>query len=673
MNIFKRSLNAKIVLLVSCLSVLSFTVIVGLAIYWQYTGMIEQLGDSLTRSSELITHTIERPMIIGDDDATRGEIEGMAKKFPDTGLFLTDFRGNVTYSTDAKAVRQNFSTYYGDAEVADFALRGITSQTADNTLIAVKGKNVFIRTTSVMNAPSCYHCHGASKKILGAMVFVQDVSGRIGMITNHIINIVLVCVLGLILLVGLLTWFIHYGVIKRIAAIVSVSDKVADGDFSVQFTDASQDELGVLANNLGRMVGVLKEQLGFSKGILNGMSISCYVVDTHENISFVNAHTLELLGLEGQPGDYTGTSIAEILYEDPDHPTVVGKVMRERVVVEKQHMDLNNRQGYEMYGLIDAAPLYDLDQKLIGAFAIITDLTEVRAQQRKIEEQNTLIAAAAQDAHNISGKVATAAEELADQVTQASKGADEQRSRVTEMATAVEQMNATVMDVARNASEAASNTDQTKEQAQKGMQDLTLAIDAIGMVQKRVHQMKIHMDNLGLKSDEIGKIIGVINDIADQTNLLALNAAIEAARAGDAGRGFAVVADEVRKLAEKTMSATKEVASVVHGIQSGTKTSSDEMDKANEEVEKTVRLGKQAGDSLGQIVVLVDASADQVRAIATAAEEQSVSSEQIARSAEEVNSIASETAQVMNESSTAVSSLSQLAADLNAIIEKMRG
>lgn len=75
------------------------------------------------------------------------------------------------------------------------------------------------------------------------------------------------------------------------------------------------------------------------------------------------------------------------------------------------------------------------------------------------------------------------------------------------------------------------------------------------------------MVGLGGQAENIGKVLGVINDIADQTNLLALNAAIEAARAGDAGRGFAVVADEVRKLAEKTMLATKEVGNAILAIQ----------------------------------------------------------------------------------------------------------
>jgi methyl-accepting chemotaxis protein len=672
MNMLRKSLNAKIGLLVSALSFLGFAVVVGLAVYWQYTGMVEQLGDGVSRSAELLMHAIERPMIIGNDEATRQEINAVARQFPDTKLFLTDYRGNVTYSTDPQAVRKDLNTYYQDSQVTDFALRAIEDEMAENALIKTEDKNLFVRSLSIMNAPSCYHCHGSSKPILGTMVFVQDVTGQLKTINSHIINIIIVCLVGLVVLIGLVTKFIHVGVIKRITAIMGVSHKVSQGDFSARFEDDSPDELGVLSDNLGKMVNTLKEQLGFSRGILHGMTVPCYVVDEKEQITFVNQAILDLLGLEGSPTDYTGTSIAQFLYDDPQHPTVVGKVMRDKVVIEKEHMDVKHRKGHEVYGLIDAAPLYDLDNQLIGAFAIITDLSEIRAQQKTIETQNALIAEAANDAHSISGSVATAAEQLSAQVAQASKGADEQRSRITEMATAVEQMNATVMEVAQNASEAATNAEQTKKQAQTGMEDVNDAIEAIGRVQERVKQMKEHMDALGTQSNEIGTIINVINDIADQTNLLALNAAIEAARAGEAGRGFAVVADEVRKLAEKTMSATKEVASVVHGIQSGTKTSLDEMDLAHEEVTTTAELGKRAGSSLKHIVELVGASADQVRAIATASEEQSVSSEQIARSAEEVNVIASETAQTMSESANAVNSLSQLATDLSRIIERMR-
>ena len=131
------------------------------------------------------------------------------------------------------------------------------------------------------------------------------------------------------------------------------------------------------------------------------------------------------------------------------------------------------------------------------------------------------------------------------------------------------------------------------------------------------------MGELGKQAQGIGQIITVIEDIADQTNLLALNAAIEAARAGEAGRGFAVVADEVRKLAEKTMSATREVVDFVGAIQDCAQKNVVATDSAVKLVEESTGLAGQSGEALHAIVGMVQRTADQVRAIATASEEQS--------------------------------------------------
>ena len=158
---------------------------------------------------------------------------------------------------------------------------------------------------------------------------------------------------------------------------------------------------------------------------------------------------------------------------------------------------------------------------------------------------------------------------------------------------------------------------------------------------------------------------------ADQTNLLALNAAIEAARAGEAGRGFAVVADEVRKLAEKTMSATGEVGNVITKIQSMTKENVAATERAVQSVSKSTELANDSGRALSEIVSGVEMAADQVRAIATAAEEQSATSEEINRATDEINQIATESSQVMDEASKAIQEVAAMASRLNNVIEGM--
>jgi len=152
---------------------------------------------------------------------------------------------------------------------------------------------------------------------------------------------------------------------------------------------------------------------------------------------------------------------------------------------------------------------------------------------------------------------------------------------------------------------------------------------------------------------------------------LALNAAIEAARAGEAGRGFAVVADEVRKLAEKTMAATQEVGAAINGIQQGTSRNIGNVERAVAVIGEATDKARESGEALGQIVGMVDSASDQVRAIATATEEQSATTEEISRSIEEINVISAETSTSMAEAGQAVADLDGEAAALRRLMEDM--
>ncbi|MDR2819493.1 MAG: methyl-accepting chemotaxis protein [Desulfovibrio sp.] len=233
-------------------------------------------------------------------------------------------------------------------------------------------------------------------------------------------------------------------------------------------------------------------------------------------------------------------------------------------------------------------------------------------------------------------------------------------------------MSATANEVARSSAKASDSADGTTWKANEGMNTVSAVKGAIAEVNRKTDLLKQTINELGVQAQGINQIMTVITDIADQTNLLALNAAIEAARAGEAGRGFAVVADEVRQLAEKTMIATKEVATSVGSIQKGTRESVAGMNEAIHSVQRSTELATAAETALHEIVATSRATADQIRSIATAGEEQSATSEEVSRGAGEINRIASETAATMEDAEKAVAGLNDLAHRLEKLIADIK-
>jgi methyl-accepting chemotaxis protein len=208
--------------------------------------------------------------------------------------------------------------------------------------------------------------------------------------------------------------------------------------------------------------------------------------------------------------------------------------------------------------------------------------------------------------------------------------------RVHQIATAMEEMSATVNDVARNTSHASEASSTVVENATHGKEVVNQAAVGMQHVAQTVRASSEIMNRLGVKSNEIGKIVTVIEDIAAQTNLLALNAAIEAARAGDQGRGFAVVADEVRKLAERTTTATKEIGMMIKEIQAQTSEAVDSMERGRKEAETGESSSQQAEQALVRIVDDINRVKDMVAQIATAAEEQAMTATEITRNLDEI-------------------------------------
>ncbi len=270
------------------------------------------------------------------------------------------------------------------------------------------------------------------------------------------------------------------------------------------------------------------------------------------------------------------------------------------------------------------------------------------------------------------GQLVSAANEVASSSEQMSRGAKDQTDQMAQVSTAVEEMTATIVETSKNAGEATTGSHRAAETAGTGGQIVNDTIQGMQKIAAVVRESAESISKLAKSADQIGEIIGVIDDIADQTNLLALNAAIEAARAGEQGRGFAVVADEVRKLAERTGKATGEITNMIKGIQQETNDAVKSMESGIVQVDKGRELADKAGTSLNEIVTMAQQVQDMIQQIATASEEQSSAAEQISKNVENVTAIARESATGAQQSAAAAEELNRQAEAMRQMVAKFK-
>lgn len=265
---------------------------------------------------------------------------------------------------------------------------------------------------------------------------------------------------------------------------------------------------------------------------------------------------------------------------------------------------------------------------------------------------------------NAAQSVAASAEELSANGAQVAGASKEQSSQSLQTASAVEEMSATANEMARNAKVMATTAQNLTGTAHKGGEVVANSITGMQTVAQTMDSSAEKINQLGQRSQEIGEIIRVIEDIAEQTNLLALNAAIEAARAGEQGRGFAVVADEVRKLAERTGKATKEIALVIETVLAGTEDAVKSMQAGTTEVQSGMNLVNEAGARLSEIVDGVQQVTDMVQQMAASIEEQTRTTEQIAGGVQSVAGLSQQNESNVQQVASASTALSSLASEM---------
>lgn len=294
--------------------------------------------------------------------------------------------------------------------------------------------------------------------------------------------------------------------------------------------------------------------------------------------------------------------------------------------------------------------------------AIIRSIDLLQSTMRgiisKINQSATEVSASAKDVHSTAEIISAGTEEIS--------------SQTNRVASASQSMDQTSGSIAQNCLTVADMSNRASDNARSGTEVVKQALDGMERIASRFNDAAKTVESLGTRSEQIGQIIGVIEDIADQTNLLALNAAIEAARAGEQGRGFAVVADEVRALAERTTRATREIGVMIKAIQSETKTAVTAMDESVSEVEHGTELSVKSGQALEQILAQINEVTMQVNQVATAAEEQTATTKDITSNIQAIMSVIDQTVQGTSKAASSSSILSLEAEELQKLVGQFK-
>jgi methyl-accepting chemotaxis protein len=298
-----------------------------------------------------------------------------------------------------------------------------------------------------------------------------------------------------------------------------------------------------------------------------------------------------------------------------------------------------------------------------GALVVLSDAVNVAlGNLRRLVEQ---VRIGGEQISSSAGELLSSAEEHA-------VSASQQSSAVSETTATIEELAATAAQIADTAEAVASYAAQTLQHAEDGRVAVSASVRSMDQIADRVDSIASRALSLGEKTQEIGRILEVIDDLADQTNLLALNAAIEAARAGEHGRGFAVVAAEVRKLAERAQESTGQIQAIVAQIQ----TESHATILATEEGSKEVRNGSSLAhgvvDALERISGMVDETTTAAKEISIATQQQRSASDQVVAAMTQVSEVSRQYAVGSKASAAAAAQLNALSGELRSSIAQFQ-
>ena len=460
----------------------------------------------------------------------------------------------------------------------------------------------FIFYKPLANGSYCQGCHAQQGQVLGAVKFVVSLEKIYGKSMDFVLWNMIISVLGISAGTFLFWMVLRRLVIRPIRSIERGARSMADGDLSFRLGIRTNDEIGRVGKAIDESLGSLG---GIFQRVKNG---SKRVIAVAEKVEVEFKNVSENTKLESE-------AIANIAASLEQMNSAAGEIS-------------------------------DNAQQLASS-------TEEKAAS--MQEMVTSIGQVANGAQDLSLAVdstAVSIEQLTTTIKEVANKAEELASASEETLAATEEISSAIREVEQSSKESATLSEKVKNDASTfGIASVEKTIEGIQDIKSSFDKTAHYLNKLGVRSDEIGKILNVIDEITDQTTLLALNAAILAAQAGEQGKGFSVVADEIKDLAERTSFSTHEIAELIQSVQQEVKDAILAMDDGLRSVEVGLKVAKDADNALHKIVESTVQSAEMSDTIKRSTTEQAKTTRLVSEAMERVKNMVSHIARTTQEQS----------------------
>jgi methyl-accepting chemotaxis protein len=472
-----------------------------------------------------------------------------------------------------------------------------------------------------------------------------------------------------VLFASLIAWLIVNSLTGPLQEAVRIADTLARGELVASRHAAGNDEVGQLIASMNRMTDYLREMANTAQKVSEGdLAVTVNARSKNDAFGVAFRSMVDYLENMARVSDGIASGNLGMTVEPKSGRDRFGnsfKNMLERTLTLVQSQDERNQLQKSIMKLLDEVANVGAGD-LSSEAEVTADMTGAIADafNYMIIELRGLIA----KVRSATGQVNSTAVAIQAASQKLVESSAHQATRIEDTASAITSMATSIQDVSKNAVTSAEVAAQSLANAEQGAGAVQNNIQAMGRIRDQVQETAKRIKRLGERSQEIGEIVKLIDDIADRTSILALNASIQAAMAGEAGRGFAVVAEEVERLAERSTSATKQIDALTKSIQSETNEVVASMEETIREVVDGSSLANEAGQALSEIRSVSQQLAELSRTISESALRQAGNSESVLAAMHEISLLTSQVSSGTKQTSTTVENLVSLSEDLGSAV-----